>query len=193
MMKLMRCWLSVCAAAALLVAGDSIPARQGGNYTLDPAQSKVEFTLADAIHTVHGTFRLTSGSLRLDAATGIASGELVVDARSGNSGSKARDKRMHANILESDRYPQITFRPDRIEGKISPDGQSLIQLHGIFFIHGADHEILVPATVDSRDGAYNVSTTFAVPYVKWGMKNPSNFLLKVGDTVEISVHTIAHQ
>ena len=29
--------------------------------------------------------------------------------------------------------------------------------------------------------------TFAVPYVKWGMKDPSNFLLKVKDFVDIDI------
>ncbi|MCU1232133.1 MAG: YceI family protein [Candidatus Solibacter sp.] len=181
MTKRLRLSLVLC-AATLLAAG---------SYTLDPTQTKVEFTLRDVLHTVHGTFQLTTGSLRLDAATGKASGELIVDARTGDSGSKARDKRMHASILESDKFPQITFRPDRVEGKLATDGRSQVQLHGIFAIHGTDHEITVPATVDAAGGAYLVTATFEVPYVKWGMKNPSNLLLRVNDTVEITIHTTA--
>jgi polyisoprenoid-binding protein YceI len=191
MIRVMRLCLPFCAAALLLVAGDSIPARTAGSFVIDPAQTKVEFTLSDVLHTVHGTFQLTSGTLRFDPATGTASGELVVDAKSGDSGSKARDKRMHANILESDKYPQIAFRPDRIEGKLAPEGKSQVQLHGMFSIHGAEHEITVPALVESAGSQYSINATFAVPYVKWGMKNPSNLILRVGDTVEISVHTIA--
>jgi polyisoprenoid-binding protein YceI len=174
-----------------MVAGDTVPARQGGAFALDPAQTKVAFTLADTLHTVHGAFRLTAGTIQLDAATGKASGELVVDAASGDSGSKARDKRMNANILESAKYPQITFRPDRLEGTLAPEGKSQIQLHGIFSIHGVDHEIMIPASVEAAGSAYDVTATFAVPYVKWGMKNPSTLILRVGDTVEITVHTLA--
>jgi polyisoprenoid-binding protein YceI len=190
MTKVLRFWLPFC-AAALLLAGDSVPVRPAGAFALDPAQTRVEFTLADVLHTVHGSFQLTSGSLRLDAATGKASGELVVDAASGDSGSKARDKRMHANILESQKYPQITFRPDRVEGKLAQEGTSQIELHGIFSIHGADHEISVPAAVEGAGGQYHVTATFSVPYVKWGMKNPSTLILRVGDTVAITVHTVA--
>ena len=87
-------------------------------------QAQVAFTLGDVLHTVHGTFALKRGNLRFDPETGKASGEIVVDAASGESGSAARDKRMHANILESARYPEIVFRPDRVEGKSRREGAS---------------------------------------------------------------------
>ena len=64
MIRLMRLFLSCYAAAALLAAADSIPAQPGTSVVLDPAQTSVEFTLGDVLHTVHGTFRLTSGALR---------------------------------------------------------------------------------------------------------------------------------
>ena len=191
MIRMMRLCLPFYVAAALLVAGDSIPGRPSGPFVVDPAQTKVEFTLSDTLHTVHGTFQLTSGTLTLDPATGKASGELVVDARSGDSESKARDKRMHANILESQKYPQIAFRPDRVDGKLALEGKSQVQLHGMFSIHGAEHEINVPAFVEAAGSQYNVTAIFPVPYVEWGMKNPSNLILRVGDTVEISVHAVA--
>ena len=72
-----------------------------------PQQAQVTFTLADVLHTVHGTFALKRGNLHFDPETGKASGEIVVDATSGQSGSAARDRRMHSNILESERYPEI--------------------------------------------------------------------------------------
>jgi hypothetical protein len=68
-------------------------------------------------------------------------------------------------------------------------GKSTVQLHGIFSIHGAGHEMLVPATVDAVGGIYSVTATFEVPYVKWGLKNPSTLMLRVSDKVEIRVQT----
>jgi polyisoprenoid-binding protein YceI len=151
----------------------------------------VEFTLGSLLHTVHGDFHLKSGTLNFDPQSGKAHGELVVDAASGESGSPARDKRMHTSILESARYPEITFRPDRVDGKIAPEGKSQVQLHGIFAIHGVEHEILFPITVDAAAGQYSVTGVFEVPYVKWGMKNPSTLMLRVSDKVEISIQTVA--
>ena len=159
---------------------------------IDPAQTKVEFTLGDVLHTVHGTFALKRGSLRFDPATGAATGEIAVDAASGNSGSSARDRRMNRDILESARYSEIVFRPSRVEGRVAPQGASQVQVHGIFSIHGADHEIVMPAEVEAASGEYKLFAHFEVPYVKWGMKNPSNLILRVNDKVQIDIHTIAH-
>ena len=158
---------------------------------MDPAETKVEFTLGDVLHTVHGTFALKRGTIRFDLATGQAAGEMVVDAASGASGSAARDRRMHKDILESARYPEIVFRPTRVEGRVAPQGTSQVQVHGTFTIHGADHEIVMPAEVEAAAGEYKLFVHFEVPYVKWGMKNPSTFILRVNDKVEIGIHTVA--
>lgn len=191
MTKLTHLFLPLCVAAALLAAGETIPA-QPRALEIDPAQTKVEFTLGSLLHTVHGDFHLRRGSLRFDPQSGKASGELVVDAASGESGSPARDKRMNSSILESAKYPEITFRPDRVDGKVNAAGKSQVQLHGVFNIHGVDHEMLLPVTVDADAGQYNVTGVFEVPYVRWGMKNPSTLMLRVNDKVEITIHTVAH-
>jgi polyisoprenoid-binding protein YceI len=190
MMKLMRLLLPLCVSTVLLAAGESIPA-QPRSLVIDPAQTKMEFTLGSLLHTVHGNFQLKRATLRFDPQSGKASGELVVDATSGESGNASRDKKMHAAILESAKYPEISFRPDRVDGKVAPEGKSQVQLHGVFAIHGVEHEILLPVTVDAAAGQYNVTTTFEVPYVKWGMKNPSTLMLRVNDKVEITIQTVA--
>jgi polyisoprenoid-binding protein YceI len=157
----------------------------------DPSQTKVEYTLAGMLHTVEGTFKLQRGAIHIDAATGAATGEVVVDATSGASGSGARDRRMHADILESGRYPEIAFRPDRLEGAIPKQGTASLKMHGMFRIHGADHEIAIPVDVEAANGQYAVTLRFVVPYVQWGMKNPSTFILRVSDKVNITVKTVA--
>jgi len=157
---------------------------------MDPARTKVEFTLGDVLHTVHGSFALKRGDIRFDAA-GKAEGELVVDAASGQSGSEARDRRMRAHVLESDKYPEIVFRPDRVEGRVAAQGASQVRVHGIFEIHGQSHEIAMPFEVEGSGGQYNATGTFQVPYVKWGMKNPSTLFLRVNETVAITIHTTA--
>jgi polyisoprenoid-binding protein YceI len=154
---------------------------------LDPARTSVGFTLSDVLHTVHGAFRLKRGSLKFDSATGVASGEIVVDVASGDSGSGARDKRMHKEILESSRYPEAVFTPDRVSGELAPSGESQLDVHGSFQIHGVSHEMTFHFRAEVKAGEVVTSTSFTIPYVQWGMKNPSNFLLKVSDKVEMNV------
>jgi polyisoprenoid-binding protein YceI len=158
---------------------------------VEPAKTEVSYSLGATLHTVRGTFQLKRGDFTFDPATGKASGELVVDATTGNSDSDGRDRRMHESIIESAKYPEIVFRPDRVDGKVAATGHSDVQLHGVFTMHGADHEMTVPLSVDAGDGGYQAVAKFTVPYQKWGMKNPSTFVLRVSDKVDITVKTSA--
>jgi polyisoprenoid-binding protein YceI len=159
---------------------------QEQTFQIDPSQSSVKFTLGDVLHTVHGSFALKHGELQLQPA-GKLSGEIVVDATSGNSGSGMRDRKMNKEVLESARYPEIDFRPDRFDGEIAPQGKSSVMVHGMFSIHGNDREITVPAQVERDGDHWTANVHFTVPYAKWGMKNPSTLFLKVSDTVEIDL------
>lgn len=152
-----------------------------------PAKTSVKFTLGDTIHTVHGEFDLKRGGIRFNPATGAITGEVVVDATSGRTGNGMRDRKMHKDILESSSYREIVFRPDRVDGKVSTQGKSNIQVHGIFSIHGADHEITIPIEVDVAQDHWTATGHFVVPYQKWGIKNPSTFILRVSESVEIEV------
>jgi polyisoprenoid-binding protein YceI len=159
---------------------------QDADYQLDPAQTQVKFTLGDVLHTVHGSFKLKQGSLQIDA-NGKVAGQIVVDATSGDSGSSMRDRKMHKEVLESAKYPEVAFRPDRIDGPIASSGKSSVTIHGMFNIHGADREIQVPAQVEINAERWTATVHFTIPYEKWGMKNPSTLFLRVSDSVEIDL------
>ena len=179
--------LPALAFAVFLAIAVGSSAAQGVAFQLDPQHTTVSFTLADALHTVRGTFHLKQGSLRLDSASRKLAGEIVVDAKSGESGSGMRDRKMHREVLESDRYPEIAFHPDRVDGKVPLQGKSSVRIHGIFSIHGSDHELTVPAEVEISSDHWTAVIHFAVPYASWGMKNPSSFFLRASDSVDIDL------
>ena len=178
--------MNALAALCVMVASFSVAAAQDTAFQLDPAQTKVSFTLGDVLHTVHGTFKLKHGELQIEPM-GKISGSIVVDAGSGDSGSGMRDRKMHKEVLESARYPEIAFRPDHIEGSVASQGKSSVMVHGMFTIHGADREITVPAQVETSADHWTATVHFTIPYEKWGMKNPSTLFLKVNDSVEIDL------
>jgi polyisoprenoid-binding protein YceI len=172
--------------AVLLLASNALLAQQAPSVLrLDPAKTGASISLNATMHTVHGKFGLRRGELRFDPASGKVSGEIVFDAASGKTGSDGRDHKMNKDVLESAKFPDITFRPDRVEGKVSDSGTSTVQVHGQFGIHGTEHELTVPVEVRLDRDHWKATTHFDVPYVKWGMKNPSNVFLHVGDSVEV--------
>jgi len=152
-----------------------------------PPDTKIEFTLGATLHSVHGGFDLKRGSVHFDPASGVISGEIVVDAASGHSGNDSRDRKMHREILESQRFPDVVFRPDRVDGKVSAQGTSMVQVHGIFTLHGAEHEITIPVQVEFASDHWKASGHFSIPYIQWGLKNPNTFLLHVSSSVDLEV------
>jgi polyisoprenoid-binding protein YceI len=154
----------------------------------DPAQTQASFALSATLHAVHGSFQLRHCAVRFDPATQKISGDIVFDATSGLTGNDRRDHKMHKDVLESGRYPDITFHPDRVEGNVNRQGTSRVQVHGLFGVHGAQHEIAVPVEVKLDGDHWGADARFPVPYVAWGMKNPSNLFLHVGDSVEVEFH-----
>ena len=154
---------------------------------LEPARTQIQFTLKDVLHTVHGTFQLKSGEIRFDPTTGIADGAVIVDATSGNSGSSDRDKKMHKEILESWRYPEISFLPRKVTGTVSLQDAAQVQVQGIFRMHGSDHNLTLTIPIQINSNQLSATTQFEVPYVAWGLKNPSTFILRVSNKVQISI------
>jgi polyisoprenoid-binding protein YceI len=174
----------------LSLAAQAAQSQKVMRLAVDPAATPVTFTLSDFHGGVHGTFKLKRGTIVFDPDGGAASGELVVDATSGDSGSNGRDSRMHKNILESAKYPEIVFTPDRVDGKVALDGDSEVKVHGMFRIHGANHEVTLPAKTHIAGDKITAEIQFPVPYVNWGMKNPSILIMRVSDTVQIAIHAV---
>ncbi len=63
---------------------------------------------------------------------------------------------MHSGVLESAKYPEA-FVPDRVDGKLAVPGTSNVKLHGIFRIHGGDHETTMD--VQTRSGPDQIDAT----------------------------------
>ena len=155
--------------------------------TLDPAQTKIDWTLGATMHSVHGTFKLKSGHVKFDPKSGDAAGEIVVDATTGESGNHDRDADMHNKVLESVRYPEIMFLPNRVIGSLAAQGKSSLQVQGVFRIHGAEHDFTLSMNIEKTGDAITATTSFVVPYQDWGMKNPSKMFLHVDSKVEVSI------
>jgi len=161
-------------------------------YRIDPANSRIEFSLGATMHIVHGTFAMKGSEIRFDPSSGKINGALVVDATSGDSGNTGRDQRMHREILESAKFPEIVFTPLQIRGAVASEGVSKVEVSGRLRLHGQDHDVTIPIEVTNESRNLRVTTHLDIPYVQWGLKNPSNFFLHVSDVVRIDIHAAGH-
>ena len=173
---------------SILLAGSLVA--QEVQLELDPAATGAEITLGGNFHKVEGSFAFKHGTIHYQPATGAASGEVVFDATSGKTGNSMRDRKMHKDVIESQIYPEITFRPVRAEGTLAPAGDSTLQVHGMFAIHGAEHEITIPVRLNVRGDKWTAKASFTVPYANWGMKNPSKLFLRVDNDVKVQFRAI---
>lgn len=178
--------LSVVTALVSLTCAQ--PARaQELSAQIDPTQSKVEYSLSSTVHLVHGTFAVKNGWVHYDPSSGQISGSIVVDATSGQSGNNSRDGRMHREILESAKFPEIVFSPTTVKGAVAADGISKVEVSGRFRLHGQEHDVTLPVEVKANGKNLDITAQMEIPYVKWGLKNPSNFILHVSETVTIEI------
>jgi polyisoprenoid-binding protein YceI len=189
---------AVAACALLVVCGVLVGAAPGGaepgvgHVQLDPHHTVVAFHLGGRLHEIHGTFQMREGALAVDPATGAANGSVIVDATSGESGNASRDGRMASAVLEADRFPEIRFRLARVDGERQPDGTFHATMHGTLSLHGAEHALDVAVEGRLVGDALTARGHFTVPYVAWGLADPSILLLTVDKTVDIDVTTAGH-
>jgi polyisoprenoid-binding protein YceI len=108
-----------------------------GRYRVDPDRSTVRYAGRHmfGLGTVHATFSVREGDLRIGGAVETLSTRVVVEAASFRSGSARRDRDVRAaGLLDVERYPDITFTSDRVEvmgegwivaGSVTAHGQSV--------------------------------------------------------------------
>jgi len=156
---------------------------------LDPAASRVGFTLDATLHSAEGTLPLREGEIGVDLAAGTAHGRLVFDATRAETGNQGRDRKMHEEVLESARYPEIVFTVSGASADLDAAGTGAVTLQGTLAIHGSQHPCTVTGRVRREGDRVTADGSLVIPYVAWGMHDPSAFVLRVAK--EVVVHFTA--
>ena len=178
------------AAFALTAILSPVALAQHQSFVVNPDASEVKMTLKTTHELVEGTFRVQSGSIEFDDSTPKMSGLISVVAGSGKTGNNSRDKKMNKDILQVEQYAAVSFEPKTYAGIIAPSGDSTIQVTGIFTLLGTPHEITVPILVHLDGASATAKAHFVVPYVQWGLKNPSFFIWKADNDVAIDLNLV---
>lgn len=178
--------------AVFILAGLLAPAAlaQHQAFAVNPDASQVKITLNTTREIVNGTFHIQSGSIEFDRAASTMSGSVVVLAGSGKTGNSSRDKRMNKEILKVDKYATVSFEPKSYTGAIAASGDSAVQVTGIFTLLGTPHQITIPMQVHLDGAGATVKAHFVVPYIEWGVKDPSFLIWKADHDVAIDIDLV---
>ena len=180
----MKCF-AVFTFAALLAP---FAVAQHQTFAVHPDASEVKMTLKTTHEVVSGSFHIQSGSIEFDRSTSKLSGSVIVAAGSGKTGNGSRDKKMNNDILKVDQYTTVSFAPKAYTGTIALSGDSTIQVSGIFTLLGTPHDLIIPMQIHIEKLWVTAKAQFVVPYVHWGLKNPSFLVWKAENDVAIDVN-----
>lgn len=157
---------------------------------MNPDASVVRMTLNTTHEVVNGTFHVQSGTVQFDRRAERISGNIVVAAGSGKTGNGSRDKKMDKDILKVDQFAAVSFAPKSYSGTIADSGDSTIQVSGVFTLLGTAHDLTVPMQVHIEGARATAKGQFVVPYVQWGLKNPSFLVWKAENDVKIELELV---
>jgi len=184
-------WMRRAAWLACALVWLPAAAARAAELALSPHDTAITFELDSTLHRVHGSARLLAGSLHFDPAGGAVRGSIAIDAASLDTGNGLRDAQMHGKVLESERYPRIEFVPDLLAVEESGASRARIALAGALRMHGGEWPLTVPAEVSLEGDGVRVKGSFRIPYVDWGMRDMSNFLLSVDREVLVHFDALA--
>jgi polyisoprenoid-binding protein YceI len=175
-------------ALAVILAPAALAQHQ--TFAVNPDASEVKMKLNTSHEVVNGTFHIQSGSINFDRSASHISGIVIVEAGSGKTGNDSRDKKMNKDILRVDQFATVSFAPKAYSGTVAASGDSTIQVSGVFTLLGTAQDLTIPMQIHIDGSKATAKAQFVVPYVQWGLKNPSFLIWKAENDVAIDLNLI---
>ena len=178
--------------AVLALAAVLAPAAlaQHQTFAVNPDASEVKMKLNTTHEVVDGTFHIQSGSINFDRSASHISGIVIVAAGSGKTGNDSRDRKMNKDILKVDQFATVSFAPKAYNGTMAASGDSTIQVSGVFTLLGTAHDLTIPMQIHIDGSKATAKAQFVVPYIQWGLKNPSFLIWKAENDVAIDLNLV---
>jgi polyisoprenoid-binding protein YceI len=120
-----------------------------GDYTLDPAHSRLGFVARHAMVTkVRGAFNDFTGAAHIDGDD-LSRSSVEVTIAAGSIDTRNADRDAHlrsADFLALDEYPEITFRSTGV----TATGEDGFEITGDLTIRGTTRSITIPFTFEGQ-------------------------------------------
>ena len=156
-----------------------------GSFTVMNGSVKVEGGPAEALVSADGQVLFSAASDGFTDAAGGAKGTLVGTKFTASVGGAPI-----TGSIDASHKITATFRTEKVQGAVAPAGTSQVTLEGTLSFHGADHKMSLPAKVAVENGRVQADTQLQIPYVQWGLHDPSIFVLRVAKVVDVKVHAV---
>ncbi|MBV9449066.1 MAG: YceI family protein [Streptosporangiaceae bacterium] len=156
-----------------------------GIYTLDPERTTIrcDCKALMGLLTVHGTFRLNAGQVRISEDLAECSVQASIAAGSYASGNGTRDADvLSAKLLDAESYPEITFTGT---GARPGDEGAGWAVTGSVTAHGTTRPVEVRVTeVWLEDSTARFRATATLDRLSFGI---TKMKLRVGQTVDLAI------
>jgi polyisoprenoid-binding protein YceI len=173
-------------------------ARAQSTFEILPSKSSVTFTISTTFNEIEGKAKAFKGSLSIPDAKDLATGTtatITIDTKSMETGNKGRDKDMHKDVIESEKFPEIKIAIKKITAdsalytyKISAD----ITMHGVTKSVDFKTSALSFAGTDGKL-SLSISGKVKINMSDWGMTPPSIVVNKVSPEIVVGWSLIAQQ
>ncbi len=170
-----------------IIAGSVVLAGMvfAGNWKVDSAKSKVNFSVKGPFGTVHGNFTGLKTTLEFNEKDGSGSVTASIDAKTVSSGVGMRNKHLNneEQWLNTAKYPEITYHSKKIEK--SANGYKAI---GELTLKGITKPVDIPFTFTPQGGDGVFKGQFKIKREDYKLGKPGG---SVGDEITIDLEIVA--
>jgi polyisoprenoid-binding protein YceI len=137
------------------------------------------------------TQNLKSGSLQMT----VRPKSLVLIGEDSLGARQAIESTLREDVLETNRYPEITFKTRRVTASRRGDGTFDVRLTGELDLHGVKRSITIPARVSMEPGVLHAIGVFEIRQTDFNITpfSFSNGTVGIKDDVTLSFDILATQ
>ncbi|WP_370086172.1 YceI family protein [Ekhidna sp.] len=110
---------------------------------------------------------------------------IVVPIKSFEFQKKLMQEHFNENYLESDKYPNATFKGKIIDWS-GNEGVSEASAQGTLEIHGVSQDVSLSGEINFQNNKLNISTTFTIRLEDYDIKIPKALFYNIAEEVEVT-------
>ena len=147
------------------------------------------------IRDFRGQARFTDGLESSELELHIKTSALEVTGNMSDKDRREIERTMNQEVLETDRYPEITFKASQIEAQPSGEGTYVVNLVGDLSLHGVTRSVPVLARVSFLGDTLRGNGEFSVQQTEYGIKlvSVAGGALKLKDELKCAFDILARK